>query len=396
MRRLAWVLFLLGTWPGVTPGQTQWGETVRMRTAGQPDRILMIVKTERMPDGHVYVSVKDTITGQNYTLVDPAFATMAKANDRPHTAPPQAPAGSVPGPIEHSNPATPVPTAVRPTLVEPPMAPRSTRPPFASASLVDAAPAALRRRVPPKPGTSVPVSSPRPTGTAVPLTPFTVPPPPEAVAATPTAAPAPPAPPPNTPTVPDRIVPTPISRDIAIPDQSPFANSHSTPAPPSAAPVTTITTPLTPSPALLPVPPASPPVQAVSMAPVETIRPYVQSSVMAATTRMGAEPPEVRMHREIAPWVAELTRAVRPSVRMEAATALAEGRYGWRDEVKTYLAKAAATDPAAVVRAHCISLLTTLGYAEPEWRSFLAASSSDKNPDVRVAASIALARLEPR
>jgi hypothetical protein len=112
--------------------------------------------------------------------------------------------------------------------------------------------------------------------------------------------------------------------------------------------------------------------------------------------RYGVEPPEVRMHREIAPWVADLTTAARPSVRMDAATALAEGRYGWRNEVKAYLAKAAATDPAAIVRAHCISLLSKLGYAEPEYRSSLAVWAGDKNPDVSVAATVALARLEPR
>jgi hypothetical protein len=145
-----------------------------------------------------------------------------------------------------------------------------------------------------------------------------------------------------------------------------------------------------------PPPAAVPPLQPVSVTPAEPVRPYVQPSLAAMGPRYGTDSAEMRMRRETAPWVLDLTRAVRPSVRMDAATALAEGRYGWHDEVKGYLLNAAANDPAGVVRAHCISLLTQLGYATTEYRTFLASCAADRNPDVRVAASIGLAKIEPR
>src|SRR5262245_12962321 len=53
--------------------------------------------------------------------------------------------------------------------------------------------------------------------------------------------------------------------------------------------------------------PYAAPVQPVSLAPIEPIRPYVQPSVAAAMPQYYFEPPEMRMAREIAPWVAELT-----------------------------------------------------------------------------------------
>jgi hypothetical protein len=220
---------------------------------------------------------------------------------------------------------------------------------------------------------------------------------------------APPAP--AVPESPSRPAPT-YSGLLTAPAFVPTPAAPAPTTPPPAAPtpvaVPTIPVPIAlPDLPLIPIPPipseaeATPtvptiPVQPVSMAPVTPLRPYVQSSMPAPAPPVGFEPPDVRMQREIAPWVAELTTAARPSIRMDAATALAEGRYGWRDEVKAHLAKAAATDPAAIVRAHCISLLSTLGYAEAEYRTSLAVWAGDKSPDVRVAASVALAKLEPR
>ncbi len=293
MRWAAWASLLTVSWSSISFGQSPTSGTIRMHSAGQPDHVLKVVKTERMSDGHVLVELKDVKTGDVYTLMDPSFAVQLKPAERPPTPTKSEP---LPNPVPPISPEAefPIPIPAAPSISPPAVASIGTQRPL-------------------------PISVNSPVN-----------------------------------------VPVPSSREVRLPDLAPL------------------------------------PLQPVSLAPRETIRPYVQSSVNAATARYGTEPPEVRMQREIAPWVAELTRALRPSVRMDAATALAEGRYGWRDEVKAHLMQAAATDPAAVVRAHCISLLSTLGYAETEYRNFLASCSADRSADVRVAASIALARLEPR
>jgi hypothetical protein len=105
---------------------------------------------------------------------------------------------------------------------------------------------------------------------------------------------------------------------------------------------------------------------------------------------------EQQLREETAPHVQALATAVRPSLREDAATALAEGRFGSRPEVKRVLAGAAMTDPAPVVRAHCIRLLTSLGYHEPEYVAHLRVVAESGHPAVRLAATIALARLAPR
>lgn len=105
---------------------------------------------------------------------------------------------------------------------------------------------------------------------------------------------------------------------------------------------------------------------------------------------------EQQLREETAPHLQALTTAVRPSLREDAATALAEGRFGSRPEVKRVLAGAAVADPSPAVRAHCIRLLTSLGYHEPDYVAHLRAVAESGHPAVRLAATIALARLAPR
>jgi hypothetical protein len=291
-----------------------------MHTAGQPDRLLKVVKSERLSDGHLLVEVKDVNSGVTYLLLDPSFAGQLKSVQHPPS-------------VVSVNP---------PVAVAPPQ----------SNGIVQT-PRGILGRVPAEP-TLAAIPQAR---FASPL-PFELPP--TLVASVPAINPIPEVTPKLTPTLPAPPPARPLNRGVLLPE--------------------------------LPTPPLQP----VSMAPIERIRPYVSNSLNAVTPRLGTEPPEVRMAREIAPWVADLTHAIRPTVRMDAATALAEGRYGWRDEVKAYLARTAKSDPAAVVRAHCISLLSTLGYAELDYRNFLASCATDRSADVRVAATIALARLEPR
>ena len=99
------------------------------------------------------------------------------------------------------------------------------------------------------------------------------------------------------------------------------------------------------------------------------------------------------MAEEIGPYLRDLFEALRPSVRETAATALAECRYGSRPEVKALLAKAAAFDPCPDVCAHCIGLMSRLGYHEPRYIEDLTAWADSGPEVVRKAARAALAKL---
>lgn len=102
------------------------------------------------------------------------------------------------------------------------------------------------------------------------------------------------------------------------------------------------------------------------------------------------------MAEEIRPFVEELANALRPSLRARAASALADGRYGSRAEVKSILAQVALTDPAPEVRAHCIDRLSRLGYHESAYLAYLDACADSGHAAVRGAAVEALARLTNR
>jgi hypothetical protein len=99
------------------------------------------------------------------------------------------------------------------------------------------------------------------------------------------------------------------------------------------------------------------------------------------------------MADETGPYLRDLFGALRPSVRERAATALAECRYGSRPEVKAQLAKAAAADPSPDVRAHCVRLLSKLGYHESRYLDELAGWAESGSPSLRQAARDALARI---
>jgi hypothetical protein len=99
---------------------------------------------------------------------------------------------------------------------------------------------------------------------------------------------------------------------------------------------------------------------------------------------------------DVRPFAHDLVNALRPSVRETAATGLAEGRHGWRPEVKLLLAKAAMTDPAVSTQAHCVGLLAALGYHEPGYVEFLEAAAGTGPDKLKAAARAALGRLGGR
>jgi hypothetical protein len=81
---------------------------VTLRTAGQPDRRLQVLKCERLPDGKILTEVKDLTTGQTFTITDTKpFAGIEPAGAKPSAAQPQA-VGTFPGTVV---PATTLPSA---------------------------------------------------------------------------------------------------------------------------------------------------------------------------------------------------------------------------------------------------------------------------------------------
>ena len=109
-----------------------------------------------------------------------------------------------------------------------------------------------------------------------------------------------------------------------------------------------------------------------------------------------ATPMDARMTAEVGPWMHELKTALRPSVRETAASALVNGRYASRPAIKAALAAAAMADPAASVRAHCVRLLSRLGYHDADYVTYLRSAAGTESTEVQAAARLALVQLTPR
>ena len=288
---------------------------VILRTAGQPDRKVKVVKSTKQPDGRVLTEVKDATTGETLLVAD------------------RAPGGKT----DQVIPAMKSTTTLKPTTLASDLkGPPTTLLPKAKTRDLDPflgqaksnSPAAMTAKASPMPADAI-------------------------------------AP------VPNRL-------------NAPFPKSESKPiAMPSAVAPKATTAQVSMSsdtaPAMLPTRTV-----ARSNNPIHVILP------------VGYVPAEFRMKDETAHDVASLQQASRPTVRQDAATALAEGRYGSRMEVKTILAGAAMHDPAPVVRAHCITSLSKLGYISPEYVGYLRQCSADASPEVKAASAEALFKLEPK
>jgi hypothetical protein len=195
--------------------------------------------------------------------------------------------------------------------------------------------------------------------------------------------------PPRTPTTPPSLE-TPLTnlvtpvKPAAVPRPDPlppFALDPPRPSPP-------------PPPVILPPPVAEPPplvrpAQFV-LAPPSVVRVSVPEAMVPVRTA------DDQLRAETDPFAHDLVHALRPSVRERAATALAGCRHASHPEVKRLLAQTAMTDPAPTVQAHCVRLLSELGYHAADYREFLEASGAADHPGLRQAAAAALARLTPR
>ena len=401
--------------PGGTdapPAVPRVGDVITLKFRDGPDRQVKVLKTEKQPDGSYHSEVKDTKTGETFTLVDrPGDALPPPAGATGKTSPaaagkPTDPAKAKTGP---NDPLIPPlgkifrdkdtskdgrTTAAKPTVATPEPEPEK---PGLLKRLFG------RKQPTPPPAVTVPASTAGkskgntgPSGTSSP--------PP--VRPTPATTAEPPLVQPSRPIAP----PTPaVPAPVAIPP----APASSAPAP-APLPLPTIP-PATPTPPgglpTIPLPPggvstARPPGDVVPTR--ATVSPT--PAALAAPAPSAPDPAPMRpplldptgspaasaLVREIQPHVTALQTGTSPTQRIIAARALAGGRHGSSDTVKAVLLIAATNDPNPAVRVCCIEELVSLGYYDPQFMSLLHQASTDPSREVREAAAAALKKMTPR
>jgi hypothetical protein len=105
---------------------------------------------------------------------------------------------------------------------------------------------------------------------------------------------------------------------------------------------------------------------------------------------------EARLPVEIQPQETALKKALAPSARISAAKALAEGRYGSTEAVKSVLFQSAQHDTCPEVKACCLEQLCRLGYRSAAFMDHLKAACNDPSEDVRTAAKESLMKMTSR
>lgn len=443
----------------VVAGMPREGDLLTFRTAGQPERRVRILRiTGTIDDG--LADVQDLSSNAKYSIPLKVLASMARsaATTAPGTVPPAAlPAPplvvtpnpnagtngwpkptAAPSPLVKGNmPRTilPSPTAARALMQEtqqvafaPPSPPPAPASPAASMPPVDATRSV--QAAPAKPATTTddvffrPASLPsivppvQPTSTPTPPPPDAwskpVPTTPPVRTSTPAAAPAVPvvttAPIPSNalpPTQPAFSTVKPPVVNVAAPEYV-AVPVYDFGAPAVAAPPvveTNLTASSTPVPAVAaPIPADTPPAVAPKPTFVAAPQVVVQTSLTAHSLSIQSEligadvlsRLPTQMVEELQPYLFDLSRALRPSLRERAASALADGRYGSRPEVKAALARVALVDPAPSVKAHCIRLLSKLGYHESSYLDYLDSCAESADATVKQAAVDAVAKLRTK
>ena len=352
-----WALGQPSTTPSTAPAALAQPRTaadqpiVSMRTAGQPDRQLKVLKLSSFSDGESIAEVQDVANGQVFSLPGKVVALLPKLAG---TAAPTTPSVVVAPPIRpvppepklHPQPAKsaalpqndqPLPKVT--FIPAPPLEPTPVQ--RADATLPPAPPPVLQF---PVPGASL-VWRPR-------------------TDANPTLAPTPDG-------KPDRWQPTQRTNPPSLQSLAPTIRTIARGTHQSGHEDE---------------PPA-----------VRLIRPSVVEE-REELVPVAYRSIEMLIREETREYVYDLVSALRPSIRENAALCLAESRYGSRPEVKRALARAAVADPASSVRAKCIELLMRLGYHDPDYMGYLlSASTPGETPTmVKAAAKEALAKLSPR
>ena len=331
----------------------------------QADRQLKVLKQSNYADGESIAEVQDVVSGQIFTLPGKVVGMLPKANGAVSAPPVVAPA-VVPVPITPPVAST-VQTPQPLPKLEQPAAPADEQP----APKVTYIPAPPAETVPPAPVRIEPKILPTPVVVSTPITPTT---PGASLVWRPRAVESPaltPAPilAPVEPSKGDRWQPTRRMQTSVLESFAPTKiiarGTHATGHDDEPA--------------------------------VRILRPDVVEE-RDELTPVGYSAIELKIRNETQGYVYDLAAALRPSIRENAAICLAESRYGWRQEVKGVLAKAAIADPAPSVRAKCIQLLMQLGYHDPDYLAFLQSTTNpgDAPTVVKSAAKEALAKLMPR
>jgi hypothetical protein len=331
--------------PDGPPALPKVGDVFSLKFKDGPDRQVKVLKTEKQPDGSYLSEVKDTKTGETFTLMD-----------RPDDTPPPG------GKAEPAKDAAKAKAA--PAANAMPADPAKDRKPTAPAAKPTPEPE------PEKPGLLKRLFGRKPAT-------------PPAPASTTTAKPAAPAAPPA-PAQPPAVRPTPAP--IAPPVVGGTGEPPRVmPARPAAPPATTPTPlPLPPVPGGLPPIPVAPNGVSAAVPGVVTA-----GRVVAAP----AAPVDMAVAREIQPFVDALATEASPGLRLQAVRSLAGCRHASTGAVKAALARAAAGDDHPAVRACCVRELCKLGYHDPAFLTHLTHACADPDPGVRAAAKDALAKL---
>lgn len=403
--------------PASLPG-TESGAVMTLKTAGQPERRVQILKSEKLPDGKILTEVKDLATGAIFTIADTKplngseSATPAAKPNLPVLSP--APATQIgPNPAVSMSPQSQLPTAkprnIDPLLGAAPMAQRPNPEPATQQypTLVGklrenrAAAAAAQTPSPTshKPQSAISAALFGSYDTAPQQTPTLVgrfsekSTAPAAVAAgqpangikaalfgneTQTTA--------QTPTLMNKLF-----GDKPAPVPTTVANS---PVRPQTAPPSNLIRPQAtstqPAPRLVMAPAAhTEPVQP-KLAPAMETASLTPVSTDARDPNFHVVPPRPMTMKQIEDMVKDLRMHAKPSSRVEAAQALANCPMSGMVEVRQILAEASYRDPQPVVRAHCIELLTKMQYDEPNYRKYIESLINDDEPAVQRAARNAL------
>jgi hypothetical protein len=410
------------------PGPPKVGDVITLPFGNGIERQVKVLKTEKQPDGSILSEVKDTKTGETFHLLDnpanaplPGDAGTGKAESPRVNAPknstrptdPLLPKANMPtepskekekekerrllGSVfgsrssqsDASMPATTQPQQdePRPGLLKRIFGRKSSQQaPSMPATSTSARPGPGTSAYPPRTGTGdamPPAVRPTPSATRQPG--GTNPPPlyPGGTAEPPrsrsTEPLAPPAPVTTIPVAPPAARPLPPLGNPAPLPLPTTPRVPTIPAPPSAPPATN---PVPGGLPTIPIPPGG----------LSSAKPGVVQAGHAATM----PPARADVLEEIRSHATALRSGTAPSQRALAARALAGGRHGSSDTVKSMLFGTAQDDPCALVRAVCIEELCKLGYHEPAFLAHLKKACDDPSPDVSTAAKDALKKMTPK
>ena len=420
-------------------GPPKPGDVITLPFKNGATKQVKVVKVEKQPDGSYLSQVKDTKTGETFTLYDGPSSSSANkpgAASKTPTLPKAKPRQNDPllPSVKTPMPETPKDkdkeskkkwwqlfgdrsksdTPADPRMMEEPQ----KRPGLLgrifgrkSTSSNTTMPAATTSGKPTYPSTRPTVPNPgasssmppavRPTppltppsARSIPLTP----PPPSGTTGEPPRIPFQRAARPNPATSPPANIPAPLP--IPVPPPSLPANPPPTlpTTPPPPAQPGSLPGGLPP----IPTPPGGVSTAAPKVVPAVPVAPPIAHPVMPAAAPAPMMPPSPvpmvapavsPMMKEIQPHMTALQHGFAPSERITAAQTLAGGKHSSTDTVKAAIFQACTSDPCALVRACCIDELCKLEYRDPAFLAHLQKACNDPSEDVRTSAKAALAKL---